>query len=229
MAPVVPDEKKIRAFASASAFEAWPSKKHDKETELWIKFYKKGSGRATVTYAEAVEAALCWGWIDGLVKSFDAEAYLQRFTPRKAKSVWSKINREHVARLTAAGRMTPFGQRHVDAAKADGRWESAYDPPSTMKLPQDFLSAVAKSKRAAKALEALDKQNRYAMAWRLANLKTAAGREKRIADYVAKLERGELIHERGAAAAPKPQKQRAIAKKPRSKKVNRRSRKASAR
>src|SRR5690242_21758112 len=128
MPPVVPDPKKIKSFKSAAAFEKWMSTHHDTESELWLKIHKKNSGLPTVDYAQALDVALCWGWIDGLKKSFDEQSFLQRFTPRKAKSMWSQVNREHVARLTRAGRMTAYGQKHIDAAKADGRWDAAYAP-----------------------------------------------------------------------------------------------------
>jgi uncharacterized protein YdeI (YjbR/CyaY-like superfamily) len=124
MAPVVPDPKKIRSFKSQSAFETWLKRNHQKETEIWLRIYKKGCGKPTITPAEALDTVLCWGWIDGIRKSFDADSFLQRYTPRRPKSNWSQINREHVARLTAAGRMQPSGQAQVDAAKGDGRWDS---------------------------------------------------------------------------------------------------------
>jgi uncharacterized protein YdeI (YjbR/CyaY-like superfamily) len=128
MAPVVPNKKKIKSFRTQAAFETWLTANHADETELWLRIYKKDSGVPTVTYAQALEVALCWGWIDGLRKAFDEASFLQRFTPRKAKSIWSQINRGHVARLIAAGRMTPHGLRQVEAAKADGRWDAAYAP-----------------------------------------------------------------------------------------------------
>ena len=136
MAPIIPNPKKIKAFRSEAAFERWLSVKHARETELWLRIYKKASGEPTVTYAQAVDVALCWGWIDGLRKAFDDVSFLQRFTPRRAKSVWSQINRNHVAGLTKAGRMTPHGKRHVDAAKADGRWAAAYAPIRTRPDPR---------------------------------------------------------------------------------------------
>jgi uncharacterized protein YdeI (YjbR/CyaY-like superfamily) len=128
MAQVIPDPKKIKSFAAAAEFEKWLARHHDSESELWLRVYKKDSGRPTVTYADALEVVLCWGWIDGIRKSYDEISFLQRYSPRKSKSIWSHINREHVARLTAAGRMTPHGQKHIDAAKADGRWDAAYAP-----------------------------------------------------------------------------------------------------
>jgi uncharacterized protein YdeI (YjbR/CyaY-like superfamily) len=125
MAPIVPNPKKIRAFRREAAFEAWLRANHARETEIWLRIYKKGSGKPTVTYAQALDVALCWGWIDGIRKAFDGESFLQRFTPRRARSMWSQVNCAHVARLTAAGRMRPPGQRQVDAARADGRWDAA--------------------------------------------------------------------------------------------------------
>jgi uncharacterized protein YdeI (YjbR/CyaY-like superfamily) len=194
MAPVVPHPQRTRSFANAAAFEAWLSKHHERETELWLKIHKKGSGLPTVTYAEALDVALCWGWIDGLKKSFDETSFLQRFTPRKAKSVWSQINREHVARLVAAGRMTKHGQRHVDAAKADGRWDAAYAPPSQTRVPDDLLAAIRAVPKALATFEKLTRQNVYALAHRTTTVKTAATRAARIERFVAMLARGETIH-----------------------------------
>ena len=116
MAPVIPDPRRIKSFRSASAFEAWMKANHAREPEIWVKIHKKDSGLPTVTAAEALDVALCWGWIDGLRKSFDERSFLQRYTPRRPRSLWSQINCDNVARLTAAGRMTPPGQRQVDAA-----------------------------------------------------------------------------------------------------------------
>lgn len=128
MATVVPNPKKIRAFKTAEAFERWMRAHHARETEVWLRVYKKSSGKRTVTIAEALDVSLCWGWIDGIRKTYDAESFLQRYSPRRSRSVWSQINRANVSRLTAEGRMQPSGQRHVDAAKADGRWRAAYPP-----------------------------------------------------------------------------------------------------
>jgi uncharacterized protein YdeI (YjbR/CyaY-like superfamily) len=125
VAPVIPDPAKIKSFRTGAAFAAWMKANHARETEIWLEIHKKDSGLATVTSAQALDVALCWGWIDGIRKSLDERSFLQRYTPRRPRSIWSQINREHVARLTAAGRMTPHGQRQVDAAKADGRWDAA--------------------------------------------------------------------------------------------------------
>ena len=196
MAPVIPDPKKIKSFRTAEVFESWLAKNHASETELWLKIHKKDSGKPTVTYALALEVALCWGWIDGLKKSFDESSFLQRFTPRKAKSIWSQVNQDHVARLTAAGRMTPHGQKHVDAAKADGRWDAAYAPlrdASEATMPADLRAAIDANPRARKTLATLGRTNLFALAFRTNNMKTPAGRAKKIATLVAMLARGETI------------------------------------
>lgn len=196
MAPVVPDRKKIKAFRTEAAFEDWLAANHDRETELWLKIHKKDSGLATVTYAQALDVALCWGWIDGIKKPFDERSFLQRFTPRRAKSVWSQINKEHIARLTAAARMTPHGQRHVDAAKTDGRWDAAYAPirsATVTTVPEDLLAAIRANARAYKTFKTLSRQNLFAIAFRTNNMKTAAGRSKKIEALVSMLARGETI------------------------------------
>ena len=196
MAPVVPNPKKIRAFPSEAAFEKWLSTHHASETELWIKFHKKGSGLKTIVYKEALDVALCWGWIDGIVKKFDEQSYLQRFTPRKAKSVWSQINRTNIARLIDAGRMTPHGLAHVEAAKADGRWENAYAPireASVESMPEDLMAAIRANKKALKTLGTLNRMNLFAMAYRVNSLKTPAGRARKIAAMVATLAEGKSV------------------------------------
>lgn len=196
MAPIIPDPARIRTFRTAAAFERWLSKHHDSETEIWLRVYKKGSGVVTVTTAEALEVALCWGWIDAIRKSFDAESFLQRYTPRGRKSLWSQINRDHVVRLTAEGRMTPHGQRQVDAAKADGRWDRAYAPirsASVKSIPDDLRKAIDANPRARKKFQTLGKMNLFVLAFRTNNMKTAAGRERKIAELVAMLARGETI------------------------------------
>ena len=150
----------------------------------------------TVTYAQALDIALCWGWIDGLKKACDAEAFLQRFTPRRPKSVWSQINREHVARLVKAGRMTPHGQRHVEAAKTDGRWAAAYAPirsASESSIPSDLRVAIDANARAKRTFATLSRQNLFALSYRTNNMKTPDGRARKIRELVAMLARGETI------------------------------------
>lgn len=196
MAPIIPDPKKIKSFRTEAAFEAWLAANHDRETELWLKVHKKDSGVPTVTCAQALEVALCWGWIDGIRKALDERSFLQRYTPRRARSVWSQINRDHVARLTAAGRMTPHGQRQVDAAKADGRWDAAYAPirsATEATLPDDLRAAIDANPQALETFRTLGRQNLFALAFRTNNMKTPAGRTKKIAALVAMLARGETI------------------------------------
>lgn len=193
MAPVIPDPKRIRAFTDQRAFEKWLRANHEREPELWLKIYKKDSGVRTVTYAEALDVALCWGWIDGLKKAFDSEAFLQRFTPRRPKSVWSQINRDHIARLVKAGRMTPHGQRHVDAAKADGRWAAAYAPirqASADSIPADLRAAIDANPRARAAFKTLNRVHLFALAYRTNHMKTPEGRARKIAQLVANLAKG---------------------------------------
>jgi uncharacterized protein YdeI (YjbR/CyaY-like superfamily) len=196
MAPVVPNPRKIKSFRTEAAFETWMRRNHSRETELWLRIYKKDSGVATVTNAQALDVALCWGWIDGIRKAFDERSFLQRYSPRRPRSIWSQINREHVARLTAAGRMTAHGQRQVDAAKADGRWDAAYAPiRSATKdtIPSDLRAAIEANPRARRTFRTLGRQNLFALAFRTNNMKTPAGRARKIAALVAMLERGETI------------------------------------
>ncbi len=196
MAPVTPDPRTIRSFRSAAAFEAWLATNHASATELWLKIHKKDSGLPTVTHAQALDVALCWGWIDGLRKSYDQHSFLQRFTPRRPRSIWSQVNRQHVARLPAAGRMKPQGQRHVDAAIADGRWEAAYAPirsASQATIPDDLRAAIEANPRARKTYRTLGRYNLFALAFRTNTKKTAAGRARQVAALVDMLARGETI------------------------------------
>jgi uncharacterized protein YdeI (YjbR/CyaY-like superfamily) len=196
MASVVPDPRRIKSFESASAFESWLSAHHDSEPEVWIKIHKKGSGLPSVTPEQALDVVLCWGWIDGLRKGFDERSFLQRYSPRGRKSRWSQINREHVARLVAAGRMTRHGQKQIDAAKADGRWDAAYAPiraTTASTVPRDLRAAIDANPRAKRTFRTLNKQNLFALAFRTNAMKTPAGRARKIAALVAMLARGETI------------------------------------
>ena len=196
MAPIVPDPRKLKTFRTEAAFAAWMKAHHARETELWLKIHKKGSGLRSVTNAEALDVALCWGWIDGIRKSFDEKSFLQRYTPRRPRSIWSQVNRDHVARLIAAGRMTPHGQRQVDAAKADGRWAAAYAPirsASEASIPEDLRAAIEASPRARKTFRTLGRMNLFALAFRTNNMKTTAGRARKIEALVDMLARGETI------------------------------------
>ena len=207
MPPVIPEPKRIKTFKSEGAFEAWLRANHACETEIWLRIYKKASGKPTVTLAQALDVALCWGWIDGIRKAFDAESYLQRYTPRRARSIWSQINREHVGRLTAAGRMKPAGQRQIDAAKADGRWDAAYAPiraATQDSIPDDLRAAIEADRRARKTFQTLGRLNLFALAFRTNNMKTPAGRARKIASLVAMLARGEtVVPERGSRRKPR--------------------------
>ena len=181
-------------FASAKELETWLAAEHASADELWIDFARKGTGVPSVTYAEAVEIALCYGWIDGLLRKSDEEGfYRQRFTPRRKKSKWSQINREKAEALIASGRMRPAGLAEIERAKADGRWEAAYPSPSQITVPDDLQAALDANPRAAEAFGALDRQNRYAILYRLHDVKPGERRVRRIADYVAMLERGETL------------------------------------
>jgi uncharacterized protein YdeI (YjbR/CyaY-like superfamily) len=196
MAPVVPNPKKIKSFRTQAAFEAWLRAHHERENEIWLRIYKKGAGKPTVTTAQALDVALCWGWIDGIRKAFDEESFLQRYTPRRARSIWSQINRGHVSRLTAEGRMQPPGQLQVDVARADGRWDAAYAPiraTTEASIPDDLRAAIEADPRARKTFQTLGRQNLFALAFRTNNMKTPAGRARKIASLVAMLARGETI------------------------------------
>jgi uncharacterized protein YdeI (YjbR/CyaY-like superfamily) len=193
MAPVFVDPDKVREFPNAEAFYKWLGKNHDKADELWIKIHKKASGLASITPVEAIDVVLCWGWIDGIRKGFDEKSFLQRYTPRGRKSAWSQINVDNVARLVSEGRMTEHGLAHVEAAKADGRWDRAYRVKDT-EVPDDLLAAIEAEPKASEMFGKLTKQNRFALAFRVGNLKTEAGRKKKIAEFVAMLKRGETIY-----------------------------------
>ena len=205
MARIIPDKKNIRSFRTESAFERWLSANHTREREVWLRIFKKDSGVATVTAAQALDVALCWGWIDGIRKGFDDRSFLQRYTPRRARSAWSQNNRDHVARLTAAGRMTPHGQRHVDAARADGRWDAAYAPIRSAThdtIPSDLRTAIEASPLARKTFRTLRRMNLFALAYRTNRMRTPAGRARKIAELVKMLERGEtIVPERGDVGA----------------------------
>ncbi len=187
-------EPPIKAFKTPSSFENWLAKNYQKQEGVFLRIYKKASGIATVSYAQALDAALCYGWIDGIKKSYDEVSYLQKFTPRRAKSTWSKINVGHIARLTAEGRMQPPGIAEVARAKADGRWENAYEAQSEMQMPEDFLKEIAKNKKALSFFESLNKVNKYAIAFRLHHAKKPETREKRLHEFVQMMKEGRKFH-----------------------------------
>ena len=193
MSPVNVDPKKVHEFKTADTFYRWLSKHHDQEDEVWIKIHKVGSGLESITPVEAIDVVLCWGWIDAIRKGFDEKSYLQRYTKRRGKSTWSQVNVENVARLIKEGRMTEHGLKEVEAAKADGRWARAYSLRNNA-LPPDLQAAIDAEPKAKAMLKGLTATNRFALAFRTNNMKTEAGRMKKIADLVAMLKRGETIH-----------------------------------
>ena len=194
MASVHVDPQRVHEFKDAASFYKWLGKNHDREEEVWIKIHKVSSGRPSITPKEAIDVVLCWGWIDAIRKSFDDESYLQRYTRRGKKSTWSKINVDNVARLIEEGRMTSHGLREVEAAKADGRWARAYGGSKEMTIPPDLQAAIDKEPKAQETLARLNAQNRFALAFRLHNMKTEAGRKKKIEAFVEMLKRGETIY-----------------------------------
>ena len=194
MPPVPVDPAKVHEFVDAGSFYVWLGAHHDKESEVWIKIHKVGSGLASITPKEAIDVVLCWGWIDAVRKSHDERSYLQRYTPRGRKSIWSQINVDNVARLITEGRMTSHGLVQVDAAKADGRWARAYAAGRNLKIPDDLQAAIDAEPQAKAMLAKLSAQNRFALAFRVHNLKTEAGRRKKIAAFVEMLKRGETIY-----------------------------------
>ena len=161
---------------------------------MWLRIYKKDSGRESITYAEALDEALCYGWIDGQKAKYDASSWLQRFTPRRSKSMWSQRNRDHVARLIKARRIKPAGLREVDAAKADGRWDRAYASPKMMQVPADFLKRLKKDRAAFAFFNALNRANAYAIAWRLQTAKKPETRARRMEALLEMLRKRRKLH-----------------------------------
>ena len=192
--PAVKAEITPTLFKNAKAFEAWLKKHHATSDGLWLQIAKKGADEPSVTYPEAVEIALCWGWIDGQKKGLDDQHFLQRFTPRRARSIWSKINVDKVAALIEAGRMQPSGHAQIEAAKADGRWAQAYDGAKTSTMPEDLQAALDASPKAKAFFATVDAGNRYAVLWRVQTAVKPETRAKRIAQLVEMLARGEVIH-----------------------------------
>ncbi len=181
-----PDPTKTLTFTSPNDLAQWLKTNHNSETELWVKIFKKQTGIPSVTWNDVVVEALCWGWIDGVKKSIDDQAYLQRITPRTARSNWSKKNREHVERLIDEGRMEEAGLAHVRAAKADGRWENAYTA-SEMEVPEDFLAALNDDPTAKQFYATLTKSSRYVIAHGLLSAKKTETRERRFAKFLGVL------------------------------------------
>lgn len=192
MAPVTVPPERLREFADFTAFYRWLADNHASADEIWIRIYKKNSGHATISPSEAIDAVLCWGWIDAIKKSWDDISFVQRYCPRRLKSVWSRVNRDNVARLSEAGLMTEHGLAHVESARNDGRWDAAY--ATTQAPPDDLLAAIAAEPAAQRIYEQLTAQNRFALTFRTISLKTEAGRKKKIESLVAMLARGETVY-----------------------------------
>jgi uncharacterized protein YdeI (YjbR/CyaY-like superfamily) len=185
----------ILKFSSSEKWEQWLAVHHSISHGAWLRFFKKHSGIPSVTYAAALDEALCYGWIDGQLKPYDKNSWLRKFTPRRSNSLWSKRNREHVSRLLEAKKIKPAGLKAIQAAIADGRWEKAYDPISTIEIPADFLEEVSKNEKAKIFFESLNKTNTYAIAWRLQTAQKSETREKRLKSILTMLDKGEKIHD----------------------------------
>ncbi len=184
----------ILSFHSPAEFRKWLAANHAKSDGIWLRIFKKHSETASVSYAEALDEALCFGWIDGQKQKHDDQSWLQRFTRRRAKSGWSRINTGHAERLIKAGRMKAPGQAEVDAAKKDGRWKAAYDSQSNASFPDDFLAALSEDPKAKAFFDSLNKANRYAISYRLQTAKKPETRERRMRMILGMLARGEAFH-----------------------------------
>lgn len=181
-------------FKSSKLFYTWLDKHHNKLSGIWLRIFKKDSGINTITYAEALDVALCYGWIDGQKKSLDSVSWIQKFCPRGAKSTWSKVNVGHAERLINEAKMKPAGLKAIQNAKADGRWDRAYDSPSKMTIPNDFIELLSKNKTALQFYKTLNKTNLYSIGFRLQTAKKQETREKRMNDIIEKLAKGEKFH-----------------------------------
>jgi len=189
------DSLPIRRFASEGDWASWLERHHDRSAGLWLQIPRKHADVPSVSYAEALEVVLCYGWIDGQKRSQSDRFWLQKFGPRTRKSLWSRNNREKALALAAAGRMRPSGKAEIERAKADGRWEGAYDSPRAATVPEDLERALKRNARARRFFEALDRANRYAILFRLQTAKKPETRARRLADFLKMLERGRKIHE----------------------------------
>ncbi len=187
-------DKPILSFAEAIEFRVWLSEHHAGHGGIWLRYFKKASGQPTILHAEAVDEALCWGWIDGQARPHDELSWLVKFTPRGPRSIWSQVNVARVERLQAEGRLQPAGLAVVEAARADGRWQQAYASSSTFEMPEDFLAALAERPKARAFFEGLNKANRYAIYHRLHTAKRPETRAKRLQEFLAMLQRGEKLH-----------------------------------
>ena len=188
-------EFEILTFPTARDWERWLAKNAARSKGVWLQFFKKGSGITSITYADALNVALCFGWIDGQLKGHDEKSWIHKFTPRRPKSMWSKRNRDLIELLTRSGKMHAAGLKEVEAAKADGRWDRAYDSPSKMTVPEDFLKALNKNAKAMKFFKNLNKANTYAITWRLQTAKRPETRQKRMKAIIEMLADGRKLHE----------------------------------
>jgi uncharacterized protein YdeI (YjbR/CyaY-like superfamily) len=188
------DNLPIISFETPAEWAQWLAANHAESSGVWLRMFKKGTGISSINYAEALDEALCYGWIDGQKNKYDERSWLQRFTPRRAKSIWSKINTGHVERLVKAGKMQAAGMKEIEAAKRDGRWQKAYDSHKNMTLPEDFLNELEKDPPAKTFFETLNKTNLYAIAFRLQTAKKPETREKRMKQILEMLAKGEKFH-----------------------------------
>lgn len=191
---MLPTDRPVVRAATQHDWARWLAEHHADSPGVWLQMAKKGASTTTVTYAEALEEALRYGWIDGQARRIDDEFYVQRFTPRTKRSIWSKVNRAKAEALIAAGRMEPTGLAAVEAARADGRWDAAYEPASRATVPPDLQAALDGNARAKRFFATLSSQNRYAILFRIQTAKRAETRARRIAEFVAMLARGETLH-----------------------------------
>ncbi len=188
-------EPPVKSFASPDQWKEWLAVNHAiSNNGIWLRIFKKDSREATITYDEALDEALCFGWIDGQKKVYDEKSWLQKFTPRRSKSIWSKRNKTRVARLIEEKRMQPSGFREIENAKRDGRWDKAYDSPSQMEIPADFLSLLKKDRQAYEFFKTLNRANTYAIAWRLETAKKPETRKKRIQILLEMMKRRQKLH-----------------------------------
>lgn len=182
------------SFKTKKEFRDWLEKNYNSPSGICLRLYKKDSGIVSITHDEALEEALCFGWIDSQANKFDDKSWLQKFTPRRSKSIWSRKNAERVEQLIKLGKMKPAGLKEIDAAKADGRWEKAYDSPADMKIPEDFLKQLSRDKKAFKFFQTLNRTNLYSIVWRLQTAKKPETREKRMMQIIEMLSKGEKFH-----------------------------------
>jgi uncharacterized protein YdeI (YjbR/CyaY-like superfamily) len=190
----LPNKDNVKAFKTPAAWGAWLKTKHARSTGLWVRLYKKNSGIPSIDYAQTLDEALCWGWIDGQKRGYDEQSFLQRFSPRGPRSPWSQINRTHIARLIKEKRMQAPGLAQVKAAQADGRWDKAYESQSTAEVPADFLKALSKDKKALAFFKTLNKANLYAIHYRLHTAKKPETRARRFEQCLQMMKEGKRFH-----------------------------------